>query len=122
LGFTKLLTPSIPQTNHLFTLESNAMFHRFRISRSTRDVATLVTTLALASFTLVLGACESTKSGGRIDPYKTTESDRQSGKASIPSMLEFSDQVGESLAQEIGEIDEIQGLKEKVVLELGSIL
>jgi hypothetical protein len=103
------------------------MFNRLRVSRSprsTRNVTTLVATLALAAATLGLGACESTRgsSGGRIDPYTTTESDRKSGKASIPAMLEFSDQVGESLAQDISEIDEIQSLKEKVVLELGSIL
>ena len=100
------------------------MFKRPFLRQATRNKATLVTTLALVSMTAGLGACESTRgsSGGRIDPYTTTESDRRSTKASIPSMLEFSDQVGESLAQEIADIDEIQGLKEKVVLELGSVL
>jgi len=92
--------------------------------RFPRVSASALAALALGASVFALGACESTKgsSGGRIDPYATTESDRRSGKASIPSLMEFSDQTAEALAQEISDIDEIQGLKEKVVLELGSIL
>jgi hypothetical protein len=72
----------------------------------------------------MLAGCDSPpkgSTGNRIDPYRTTESDRGSGRASIPAMLEFSDQVAAALAQELVDIDEIHNAPSKVVLELGSI-
>jgi len=70
--------------------------------------------------------CESDPSfvgrrGGRLDPYQTGAADRQSSKASIPAMLEFSDQVAEELAVQLADIPEITEATHRQILELGSI-
>lgn len=59
--------------------------------------------------------------GGRVDPYKSTEADRHSGRANIPALLEFTDRVAEQLAQDLCEIDEVQKAPTKLVLEMGTI-
>ncbi|MCX5658449.1 MAG: hypothetical protein NTW19_01850 [Planctomycetota bacterium] len=80
--------------------------------------------LLLASAGLLAAGCESVprgESGGRIDPYRTTASDRASNSASIPAMMEFSDATVAALVQDLSEIDEIRNSPNKVVLELGSL-
>jgi hypothetical protein len=59
--------------------------------------------------------------GGRIDSYRTTDSDRNSSSASIPALLEYSDTVSQALAQEITSIPDIENAPTRCVLELGSI-
>lgn len=89
-----------------------------------RKCRSAMTWLALACAGLMAVGCESVprgESGGRIDPYRSTPSDRASGKASIPALLEFSDAVAAALAQDLADIDEIQAGSTKAVLELGSI-
>lgn len=89
--------------------------------RTYRSVPAL---LALASAGLLAAGCENVprgESGGRIDPYRTTASDRASNSASIPALMEFSDATAAALAQDLNEIDEIQALNTKAVLELGSL-
>jgi len=80
--------------------------------------------LVAAGLVFAMWGCSSTPkgdTGGRIDPYRTTESDRRSSRASIPAMLEFGDTVSASLAQEISQIDAVAAADSKLVLELGSI-
>jgi hypothetical protein len=60
-------------------------------------------------------------SGGRINPYATTRADEASTAASMPAMLEYSDQVAEALARRIGEIPEIADSPTRVIVELGAI-
>lgn len=59
--------------------------------------------------------------GGRIDPYRTTAADRMSGAASVPALLEFSDQTAAALARDICAIPELATVRGKPVLELGGI-
>lgn len=82
-----------------------------------RFVAALLTPLLLA-------ACDTTPTGdtgGRIDPYRTTASDRASTRPNIPSLLEFSEITAQRLAQDLAQIDEIRHANQKVVLELGTL-
>ncbi len=69
------------------------------------------------------------QSGGRIDPYRSTEADRESNQASIPALLEFCDVTAQRLAQDLCQIEELQapapgitpGITPKVTLELGDL-
>lgn len=75
---------------------------------------------------LAVIGCDSTPeaiggSGGRIDPYRTTKADRRSDRASIPSLLQFCDQVAEDLAAQLADLPEITDAQYRQVLELGSI-
>ena len=73
---------------------------------------------------LALGGCGAPKgdSGGRIDPYRTTESDRRSHRASIPVLMEFSDRVAEELIQQIADMDAVKNAgNTKLVLAMGGI-
>src|SRR5688500_2113081 len=73
---------------------------------------------------VLVAGCDSVPegdSGGRIDPYESTASDRHSSRASIPAMLEFGDTVSAQLAQQISDLDFVRDAKDKLVLELGSI-
>ena len=89
---------------------------RFAIGR------TVLAAIALAGITgLGIGCTPDGTTGGRIDPYRTTDADRRSSRASMPSMLEFSDEVAQSLAYDLVNIPEIQQSPEKVVLELGDL-
>jgi len=80
---------------------------------------------AAACALLALPACRSRTpqgdTGGRIDPYRTTAADRASASASGPAMLEFSDQVAESLARDLASIDRIRSTPQRVALELGDL-
>jgi TolA-binding protein len=80
-------------------------------------------TVAVICAAALLTGCGAPKgdTGGRIDPYSSTDSDRRSSRASIPAMLEFGDQVSAGLAQQISEIEAVQRSQDKLVLELGSI-
>ena len=71
---------------------------------------------------LAVGCAPEGNSGGRIDSYKSTESDAKSNGPSIPALLEFGDQTAAALAQDLMDIDEVRNAKTKLVLELGSIL
>lgn len=71
-----------------------------------------------------LTACQTTptgNTGGRIDPYRSTDADRASRSASMPAMLEFSDQVAQQLIQDLARIDQVQQIQGKAVLELGDL-
>lgn len=73
----------------------------------------------------LLGGCQSSapqgSTGGRIDPYATTEADRRSRAASMPTLLEFGDQAAQNLIRDLPDVQEIQALPTKAVLELGDI-
>ncbi len=73
---------------------------------------------------MMLTACQTPPTGdtgGRIDPYRSTDADRASRSASMPAMLEFSDQVAQQLIQDLAEIDPVQQVEDKAVLELGDL-
>ena len=76
--------------------------------------------VALAACTLAACAPEGS-SGGRIDSYRSTKADRESDRASIPALLEFSDRTAQQVVQTIMDADEIRNSKTKLVLELGLI-
>jgi len=80
---------------------------------------------ALIGSVLLAGGCQSGppsgSTGGRIDPYRTTESDRRSDKASIPELLQFTDQAAEKFAAEVAKIPEVKQADTRLVMELGSI-
>ncbi|MHC4994787.1 MAG: hypothetical protein ACYTGQ_06985, partial [Planctomycetota bacterium] len=56
-----------------------------------------------------------------MDPYRSTESDVYSTEASVPAMLEFSDQTAEALARDLTGLPGIQGRVERAVLLVGDI-
>lgn len=92
--------------------------------RKKPSVSTVFTRGTVAA--LLLGGCQPTPpapgaTGGRMDPYRSTVSDRKSHKASMPALYEFSDQTAASLARELVDIDEIKNAAEPVVLELGDL-
>ena len=72
---------------------------------------------------LLLAGCQKNigDRGGRVDPYRTTDADRGSSRASIPAMLEFGDRTAEALAQRITDIDAVRASDERLILEMGSI-
>ncbi len=59
--------------------------------------------------------------GGTIDPYNRTRVDANSPEADVVTLLEFSDQVGQELAVQLGRIGEIRNAPSKALIELGSI-
>lgn len=74
--------------------------------------------------TLVAGVagCDSTprgESGGRVDPYRSTEADLESEKISMPSLLEATDVASERLAADIADV--ARDFPAKKVLELGPV-
>ena len=73
----------------------------------------------------VMAACAPTAprgtTGGRIDPYRTTEGDRASGRASMPDLLEFSERTAETLAYELTNIPEIASATAHKALYLGDV-
>ncbi|MCC7407550.1 MAG: hypothetical protein IT442_05735 [Phycisphaeraceae bacterium] len=77
--------------------------------------------LALSVMLLAVGCTPKGSTGGRIDPYRTTAADAASKQASIPALLEFSDQTAGRLAYDLSEIPEIKQAPTRVVLELGDI-
>jgi hypothetical protein len=86
--------------------------------RSTKVLA------VVAGLAAIAGGCGSPPkgdAGGRIGGDVTTEADRRSSGANIPSMLEFSDRVVEQLAQDVSEMPEIRDAPTKVVLVLGDL-
>lgn len=90
-----------------------------------RTLVPRLLTIAFVGVSLaVLAACETPRgsTGGRIDPYRSTAADENSGQANIPALLEFSDGVVDKLAQEISEIDSIRSAPTKSVLEMGTLL
>ncbi len=84
--------------------------------------------LAGTSLAMLLGmmpGCDSPpkgSSGGRIDSYTTTKSERSAEGANIAAMLEFSDVTAERLIGDISGIPEIKEAKARQILELGDIL
>ena len=76
---------------------------------------------AAIALTAMAGCTPEGTTGGRIDPYRTTESDRRSNGASIPALLEYSDTVAQALAQDLTDIPDIEKSPTRCVLELGSI-
>lgn len=69
--------------------------------------------------------CESTPARGndlgRGDMYETTAADVRSNSVSSVTLLEFADQVAESLAARLPSIAEISSKSYRVVIELGDI-
>lgn len=86
-------------------------------------------TLAIAAVStsvLALAACETGpaprgNTGGRVDPYRSTDIDARSGGANTVDLLQFSDSVGRALAARIANVDEIANSPERVVIEMGDI-
>lgn len=60
-------------------------------------------------------------SGGRINPYASTRADEASTAASMPAMLEYSDQVAQALVRRLSDIPEIESAPARVIVELGAI-
>jgi hypothetical protein len=96
----------------------------------------MITQCVLVAVALVLAGCQNRQpvgsTGGRIDPYRTTASDQASGRANIPSLLEFSEQTARRLAEDICQLDGIANSGgggasggasggQRQVLELGTI-
>jgi hypothetical protein len=80
--------------------------------------------LGAAASLLALAGCQQAPrgdSGGQMDPYERTRVDANSPQADTVNLYEFSDRVGEALAQRIADIDEITTRPSKVVIEMGSI-
>jgi hypothetical protein len=70
--------------------------------------------LALA-LTAAMAACDNPPSGARgsrVDPGITTKAERHSAKITPVSLVEFSDQASQRLAQDIGAMPEIRGLND----------
>lgn len=101
------------------------------VSSSLRSVAGV---LVISGF--MLAGCSSGDSGpryqgsqGRLDdPYQTTSADVSSDRASIPALLEFTDQTAQALAEQITSLPHVQQrfdaaskTQERMILELGSI-
>ncbi|MGD9691114.1 MAG: hypothetical protein AB7K52_11540 [Phycisphaerales bacterium] len=78
----------------------------------------------LALITCTLGACNQAPrgdAGKTIDPYERTKADRLDPSADAVTLIEFSDQVSQSLAARIASIPEIRDSQQKVVIELGDL-
>ncbi|MBI1337285.1 MAG: hypothetical protein GC164_10030 [Phycisphaera sp.] len=77
--------------------------------------------LALSAIALAAGCTSAPRgdSGGRIDPYETTQADRNSGYISLPALLEATDTAAEQLAGDI--VDVLAGANSRKVLEVGTI-
>lgn len=92
------------------------------LQHNSRDV---ICGLMLMGLALSIAACDTTgprgSSGGRIDPYATTQSDRKSPFASAATLLEFTDRTAAALAQDIAEL-ELNTQDGKPVLEMGMIV
>jgi len=92
------------------------------MSRKLLKVVAVVVVVQVAG-----GGCESPPErgsrGGRIDPYRTTEADRESSRVTMPALLEFCDVTAENLVRDLRQIPEITGAgaERQVVLELGDI-
>lgn len=59
--------------------------------------------------------------GGRIDPYRTTAADEASYSASMPALLEFSDQATAKFASHMANLPEIRQAPTRKVLYIGSL-
>lgn len=93
-------------------------------ARSGNQVRRSALVLSAAASLLALAGCQQAPrgdSGGQMDPYERTRVDANSPQADTVNLYEFSDRVGEALAQRIADIDEITTRPSKVVIELGSI-
>jgi hypothetical protein len=83
--------------------------------------------LSLALTAAALTACDSPPSGARgsrVDPGITTKAERHSAKITPVSLIEFSDQASQRLAQDIAEMPEIRGLNDggqRATIILGDI-
>lgn len=86
--------------------------------------ATTLSIAGLLAASVVTGCARNQsvgQSGGRINPYASTRGDEVSTAASMPAMLEYSDQVAEALVRQLGTIPAIAGSPTRVVVELGAI-
>lgn len=94
-----------------------------RIQRITTRIATVTACVVVSWFS----GCQSLTSpdagttGGRMDPYRTTEADRGSHKANMPALLEYSDRVAEALVRQLADIEQIKNAPRPSVLELGNL-
>lgn len=81
--------------------------------------------LTMILLALVVTGCRSgpprDTTGGRIDPYRTTDADHASSSASGAALWEYSDRVAESLVRDLSELDRIRTAPTRVVLELGNL-
>ncbi|MEX0886354.1 MAG: hypothetical protein WD009_07940 [Phycisphaeraceae bacterium] len=97
------------------------MYRSARCHTLARSTATFAFTLGL----LAMVGCQSDpiapRASDRIDSYETTRADRESTSASIPAMLEFSDQTADRLALEIADLPRIAAADHRLLLELGTI-
>lgn len=93
--------------------------------RRARTITTTCTAAGLLLAVATLTGCTRNESvgqsGGRINPYASTRADEASTAASMPSMLEYSDQVAEALVRRLGNIPEISQAPTRAVVELGAI-
>ncbi len=83
------------------------------------------TTLTLILLALLVAGCRSGPprgtTGGRIDPHRTTDSDRASSSASGAALWEYSDQVAEALVRDLSGLDRIRNTPTRVALEIGDL-
>jgi hypothetical protein len=78
--------------------------------------------LPIGAAAVGLGCAKKGDTGGRIDSYSTTRSDKGSTGANVGSMLEFCDTTAEEIAKQISEIPEFKEAPSRLVIELGSLL
>ena len=92
-----------------------------------RAMKTATTTLTLSGLIAAgtLTGCTRNEnvgqSGGRINPYASTRGDAVSTAASMPAMLEYSDQVAEALTRRLSNMPRIANAPTRVIVELGAI-
>ena len=81
--------------------------------------------LTLIVLALVVAGCRPGPprgtTGGRMDPHRTTDSDRASSSASGAALWEYSDQVAEALARDLSDLDRIRTAPTRVALEVGDL-
>jgi hypothetical protein len=87
---------------------------------------TIISAMTLAGL-LAVQACQSEPvpppgaTGGRIDPYRSTQADVYSDAASVPALMEFTDQTAQALARDITAIPQIRNAPQPAVIYLGTI-
>ena len=80
--------------------------------------------VAIGALTAALAGCrtpDTGTTGGRFDPYRSTDADVASNRASMPALLELSDQTVEKLALELAGIGPVRGADTRLILELGDL-
>lgn len=88
----------------------------FRVAKPLSIIA-----LAVVTTVSVIGCAPEGNSGGRLDPYASTESDQRSHKILLPQLLESTDTTVQELCAELVSIPSISSRAERMAFELGQV-